>query len=224
MVRNQFGRPTIHALESDIPLDKVLQPGDSPTFIETYLEMEKLLDSGKVRSLGVSNFSTKNLEILLPKINIYPVINQVELHPCLPQEPLLAYCTEKGIRLEAYCPLGQYNSPLLKDDTILSVAEKNKCSPAQVLLSWGVQRGTAVIPKSSNPVRMRDNITLIPLSHDDMVAVSSIHKKPGMHTSLDSLVTHKYDWNRASAGDGLVFGWTMEQLGWPLDKDGKVVD
>ena len=61
---------------------------------------------------------------------------------------------------EAYCPLGQYDSPLLKDETILSVAAKNKCSPAQVLLSWGVQRGTIVIPKSSNPDRIKENITV----------------------------------------------------------------
>jgi len=203
---------------------KVFQPSDSPTFVETYLEMEKLLESGKVRSIGVSNFSIKNLDVLLPNINIVPVINQVELHPCLPQEHLLAYCTEKKIYLEAYCPLGQYNSPLLKDKTILSVAEKNNCSPAQVLLSWAVQRGTAVIPKSSNPKRMKDNLTLVTLSNDDMVAVSSIHKKPEMHMSLDALVRHKYDWNQMSAGDGLVFGWTMEQLGWLLDKNGKVIE
>jgi len=201
-----------------------LQPEDSPTFVETYLEMEKLLNTGKVRSIGVSNFSIKSLDILLPKISIVPVVNQVELHPCLPQEPLLAYCTVKGIRLEAYCPLGQYNSPLLKEETILSVAEKNKCSPAQVLLSWGVQRGTAVVPKSSNPERIKQNITLLKLSDDDMAAVSSIHKKPGMHRSLDALVRHNYEWNKASAGDGLVFGWTMEQLGWPLDRDGKVIE
>jgi len=57
-----------------------------------------------------------------------------------------------------------------------------------------------------------------------MVAVSSIHKTPGMHTSLDALVKHEYDWNRGSAGDGLVFGWTMEQLGWPLTRHGKVIE
>jgi glycerol 2-dehydrogenase (NADP+) len=61
---------------------------------------------------------------------------------------------------EAYCPLGQYNSPLLKDETILAVAEKIRCSPAQVLLSWAVQRGTAVVPKSSNPQRMKDNLSV----------------------------------------------------------------
>jgi glycerol 2-dehydrogenase (NADP+) len=62
------------------------------------------------------------------------------------------------------------------------------------------------------------------LSEDDMAGVSSVHKKPGMHTSLDAIVKHEYDWNRASAGDGLVFGWTMEQLGWSLAKDGKVIE
>lgn len=214
----------LHWPQAETADGTTLQPHESPTFVETYLQMEKLLTTGKVRSIGVSNFSIKNLEILLPNINVVPVVNQVELHPSLPQERLLAYCTEKGILLEAYCPLGQYNSPLFKDETILSVAKKNNCSPAQALLSWAVQRGTAVVPKSSNPQRMKENITLVELSNDDMSAISSIHKQPGKHTSLDAMVRHEYEWNRTSEKNGLVFGWTMEQLGWPLDKNGKVIE
>jgi glycerol 2-dehydrogenase (NADP+) len=103
-------------LDADSPSGQALAPDQSPTFVETYLEMEKLLSTGswpdcnpphfcsssnlgKVRSLGVSNFSIKNLDILLPKIKIIPVVNQVELHPCFPQERLLGYCTDKGILL-----------------------------------------------------------------------------------------------------------------------------
>lgn len=69
---------------------------------------------GKVKSIGVSNFSIKNLEILLPKVNVVPVTNQVELHPCRPQEDLKKYCDERGILLTAYSPLGMLNLCLIQ--------------------------------------------------------------------------------------------------------------
>lgn len=85
---------------------RVRRPDESPTFIETYKEMEKLLETGKVKSIGVSNFSIKTLEILLPHVKVVPAVNQVEVHPCLPQEDLIKYCEEKGILIVAYSPLG----------------------------------------------------------------------------------------------------------------------
>jgi len=84
----------------------VLNPQESPTFIDTYKDMEKLLETGKVKSIGVSNFSIKTLEILLPHVKVVPTVNQVEVHPCLPQEDLRKYCEEKGILIVAYSPLG----------------------------------------------------------------------------------------------------------------------
>jgi len=85
---------------------RVLKPTESPTYIETYKEMEKLLETGKVKSIGVSNFSIKTLEILLPHVRVVPAVNQVEVHPCLPQVDLRRYCREKGILIVAYSPLG----------------------------------------------------------------------------------------------------------------------
>ena len=83
-----------------------LQPDESPTFVETWKDMEKLLETGKVRAIGVSNFSVKLLEVLLEEASIVPATNQVELHPCLPSFELKKYCEEKGIILTAYSPLG----------------------------------------------------------------------------------------------------------------------
>lgn len=85
---------------------RVLNTLESPTFIDTYKEMEKLLETGKVKSIGVSNFSIKTLEILLPHVKVVPAVNQVEVHPCLPQEDLRKYCEEKEILIVAYSPLG----------------------------------------------------------------------------------------------------------------------
>lgn len=141
--------------------------------------MEKLLETGKVKSIGVSNFSVKTFDVLLPHVKIVPVVNQVrmvgsitllkrkltptsdpkvQLHPYLPQTELLDYCTSKGIHLTAYSPLGQTNSPLFTDDTIVRIAEKYGISTGQVLLSWGVQRGTSVVPKSEKEERLRSNL------------------------------------------------------------------
>ena len=86
--------------------NKPIPYGQSPTFVETWKDMEKLLETGKVRAIGVSNFSVKLLEVLLEEASIVPATNQVELHPCLPSFELKKYCEEKGIILTAYSPLG----------------------------------------------------------------------------------------------------------------------
>lgn len=78
----------------------------SPTFVETWRDMEALLKTGKVRSIGVSNFSVKLLEVLLRETSVVPATNQVECHPCLPSFELKAWCEEKGILITAYSPLG----------------------------------------------------------------------------------------------------------------------
>lgn len=124
----------------------------------------------------MSNFSIKNLERLLPHCAIIPVTNQVELHPCLPQDDLKAYCETKDILLSAYSPLGKKRRNLnpslpdpllgrsktffLEEPTIKGIADKLNVSPMQVILSWGVQRGTAVLPKSEDDGRMIANITV----------------------------------------------------------------
>ncbi|KAF7362164.1 aldo/keto reductase [Mycena venus] len=191
---------------------KVLSPEEHPTFIETYQEMEKLLQTGQVKTIGVSNFSIKNLELLLPHCSVIPATNQVEMHPCLPQNELKAYCQAKGILMTAYSPLGR-STTFMEDITIEGVAEKNKCTKAQVLLSWAVQRGTIVIPKSEDKGRMLSNITLVTLSKLDRAIIDELHEMPNMHKSL--LV---FD----DKGDGTVFGWTYEQLGWKMEVGGRV--
>jgi len=183
-----------------------------PELINVWKEMEKLLDTGKVKSIGVSNFSIKTLSALLAHCKVVPVINQVEMHPCLPQEGLKSFCEEKGILLTAYSPLGQSSTFLFELPVINQIADKHLATPAQVVLSWGVQRGTIVIPKSENEQRLLANITLIRLSEEDMSALNDLHRQPGMHKSLTTI--HE--------PDGTVFGWTYEQLGWDMTVGGIV--
>lgn len=205
----------IHWPQAQLDDGKILQPGESPTYVETWKAMEKVLETGKVKAIGVSNFSIKTLEVLLPEATVVPAVNQVQMHPCLPQHDLLAYCTQKGIHVTAYTPLGRADSPFFSDDTVQRIATKNSITTAQVVLSWGVQRGVSVIPKSEREERLKANFQTVKLSDEDFTEIDNLHKKPKMHRQL--LVSPIID-----PENGIVFGWTHAQLGWNLTNDGYV--
>lgn len=105
---------------------------------DTWRAMEKVLASGKVKAIGVSNFSKLYLERLSKTWKTVPAVNQVELHPYNPQHGLKEYCDSKGIILEAYSPLGSNDSPLHEDPVVKEVADKHGVSPATVLISYQV--------------------------------------------------------------------------------------
>ncbi|OQV05087.1 hypothetical protein CLAIMM_09880 [Cladophialophora immunda] len=134
----------------------------------TWRAMEQLVDAGKTRAIGVSNFSIPQLERLLSFARIKPACNQVEAHPWFPQNEMLDFCKRNGIVFVAYSPLGtqpggmhEIKARLMDDEDVVAVAEKNGVDPAQVLIAWArrlpVQRGTVAIPKSSTPSRIQSN-------------------------------------------------------------------
>ena len=127
-------------------------------FRDTWKEMEKLLDTGKVKNIGVANFSTVNLKKLLETAKVVPAVNQVELQPLLPQKALFELCQENGIHQTAFGPLGGSGSTLHEEPVILEIAKKRGVSSGNVLLSWGVAKGWSVIPKSTNPTRIASNL------------------------------------------------------------------
>ncbi|KAK7721556.1 hypothetical protein SLS57_005236 [Botryosphaeria dothidea] len=147
-------------------------------FVDTWRELQKLPASGRVRNIGISNFGIKNLEILLndPQTKIIPAVNQIELHPNNPSPKLLAYLKEKGIHATAYSCLGSTDSPLYKDPTVAEVAKSNNKTIQQVLLKWGLQRGTSVIPKSVSAHRIEANFDLDgwQLSNEDLEKLSNL--------------------------------------------------
>jgi glycerol 2-dehydrogenase (NADP+) len=98
--------------------------------------MEKLLDTGKVKAIGVANFSVPFLEKLLAQTTIVPAANQIENHPYLPQQEIVDFCREKGIHVTAYSPLGSTGSPLFEEEGVVKVAQKHKVGPGAVLLSY----------------------------------------------------------------------------------------
>jgi alcohol dehydrogenase (NADP+) len=144
--------------------------------IETWSGMEQAVDQGLVKSIGVSNFSQVKLENLRVNGTIQPSVNQVECHPYLQQEELLAYCQRNGMGLTAYSPLGsgdrtsslkQENEPLLFENSVLQqIAQKHQATPAQILIKWAIERGTVVIPKSVSPQRIKENFEALQISLD----------------------------------------------------------
>jgi len=143
--------------------DVVHDGTDIDQIMETYEAMERLVGLGLVRYLGVSNMGARTLQLLLEKCDIRPLALEVEMHPYLQQPSLLELCQTEGVNVIAYSPLGKVgyrnkgDPSLLEDETILEIAEEVGKAPGQVLLRWGIQRGTTVIPKSLNPERIHAN-------------------------------------------------------------------
>lgn len=143
--------------------------------IDTWREMEKIYKSGKAKAIGVCNFPIHLLEDLISKAEIIPAVNQVELHPYLPQQKLVDFCHQHNIQVTAYSPLGTRTNPsVLNDSVITEVAKKYNKSPAQVVLSWNVQRGVIVIPKSTHKARLLENMSFFTLAQEDMDKINKI--------------------------------------------------
>ncbi|KAF2150215.1 Aldo/keto reductase [Myriangium duriaei CBS 260.36] len=168
VMRDSNGKPVI---------DEALTKNHEPT----WRAMEQLVDSGKARSIGVSNFSIPQLEKLLSFARIKPACNQVELHPLLPQNKLLEFCNKQKISLTAYSPLGsqgvEQSKSLKADKAIVEAAEKLNIEPAQLLIAWGIQRGTGVIPKSATPSRIESNFNVPTLPDDVFETINNIVAK-----------------------------------------------
>jgi len=144
---------------------------------DTWRQMEEVYKAGKVKAIGVSNWSIPNLEYLEKSWTVVPAVNQVELHPFLPQHALKKWCDSRGILLEAYCPLGSTNSPILKDPDIVAIAEKYKASPATILISYQVNRGCIVLPKSVTASRITENLQVIDIAPEDMEVLEGLAAK-----------------------------------------------
>ncbi|KAI9274208.1 NADP-dependent oxidoreductase domain-containing protein [Sporodiniella umbellata] len=142
-------------------------------FEDTWAAMEKLLETGKVKSIGVANFSIPNLKRLLKTAKVIPAVNQVELHPYLPQQALVDFCVARKIHVTAYSPLGSGETSLLKDPVLNKIASARQLSVPQVLLSWGVAR-TSVLPKSVHFERIQSNIQLVDLEREEIEAIDRI--------------------------------------------------
>lgn len=160
---------------------------DEVPIIETWETMLEAKKQGLIRHAGVSNFSIEKLENLKSKTDDFPEMNQVEIHPYLQQDDLIEYGKKNDMLITAYSPLGSKDRPdamksddepaLLENELIQSIAEKHGASPAQVLIKWAVERDTIVIPKSTNPGRIKENIESaeLELDEDDHANIKELH-------------------------------------------------
>ena len=158
------------------------------TYQQTWEAMEKLVEEGLVRNIGFCNIGTLMIQQVLNYAKVKPAVLQVEMHPLLTQQKLLRFARENGLQTMAFSCLASASyveidmakaeDSLMINDTIKSLGEKYKKTPAQVLLRWGVQRGTTVIPKSVKPERQVENISVFDfeLSADDMKTIDGMDK------------------------------------------------
>lgn len=143
-------------------------------YLGTWRAMEQLHADGRVRAIGVSNFHVAHLTRLLDNADVPPAINQIELHPYLPQAELRAFHAEHGIVTEAWSPLAQ--GALLAESAITGLAAKYAKTPAQVVLRWHLQLGTVVIPKSVTESRIKENFDVFDfeLADDDLLVLAEL--------------------------------------------------
>ena len=145
-------------------------------FVETWLTLEELYAEGKVRAIGVSNFYPNHFEEVLKAGDIVPAVNQVELHPHMRLATLQSYLEGHGCRIEAWSPL--MKARIFENKTIVALANQHGKTPAQIVLRWHWQHGIIIIPKSSNPERIRENGSFFDfeLSADEMTAIDRLDK------------------------------------------------
>jgi diketogulonate reductase-like aldo/keto reductase len=158
-------------------------PSDFDKTLEAYRALETLLEQGKVRAIGVSNFMVEHLNRLLEKATVVPAVNQIEVHPYFQQRQVQALGAERDILTQAWSPIGGITFYLdgthgstLEDPVIGRIAQAHGKSPAQVMLRWHLQQGRSVIPKSTKPHRIAENFDVFDfdLSADELAAVDAL--------------------------------------------------
>jgi diketogulonate reductase-like aldo/keto reductase len=143
------------------------------TLLDTWRAMEALVDEGRCKAIGLSDISTDKVNEIFEAARIKPAVVHVESHPYLPEWDLLAYCRKHGIVLQAFAALGHGSEPkLLEDPLITAIAQRVKKTPAQVLLAWGIQRGTALLTTSTTPRRIKENFEVSTLPEDAVRGIS----------------------------------------------------
>jgi diketogulonate reductase-like aldo/keto reductase len=158
-------------------------PGAFDRTLDAYRALETLLADGKVRAIGVSNFMVDHLTTLLDRARVVPAVNQIEVHPYFVQPEVQAFGAEHGILTQAWSPIGGItfyrdgeHTSTLQDPVIGEIAQAHAKTPAQVMLRWGIQHGRSVIPKSTKPSRIAENIDVFDfeLTSDELAAIDGL--------------------------------------------------
>ena len=147
-------------------------------YIYAYKMLEKAYREGKVKAIGVSNFTVEKLQELLDKCEIAPAVIQVECHPYYPAEAVKAFCTEKKITLQSWYPLGHGSQDMLQEPIFVELAEKYHKSAVQVILRWHTQMGFGLVPGSSSTTHIKENADIFDftLTDGDMDLIATVNK------------------------------------------------
>ena len=157
------------------------------TLLDTWRAMESLVDHGKCRAIGLSDISLSELAPIYESARIKPAVVQVEAHPYLPETELLEFCREQGVVFLAFAPLGHGMKPgLLEDPVISAIAGRVGKTPAQVLLAWAVQRGTAVLTTPRTAARARENFDISRLPQDALDEINRIQIRQRLNTVVST--------------------------------------
>ncbi|KAK2749988.1 hypothetical protein FQN55_002706 [Onygenales sp. PD_40] len=198
---------------------------DSPTFVETWKKMEKLVGP-ECRSIGVCNLSQKLLDVLLKECTVKPVVNQIEVHPFRPSLRLVDYCQERGIQVLSWGPLcggpkslyvdsaALYNHPLLA-----ALSSRYHTSTGGVIISWLVRRGILPIPHSSSPERMVENLRPVPLTDEEVEQMNRLHEEIREKRLIDAAPGV---WGETEGKGRTLMGFTLQEMGWE-DEEGRVL-
>lgn len=169
---------TIERLGVDY-IDMLILHQPAGNYVAGYKMLEKAKKEGKVKSIGISNFTIEQMEDLLSQTEIVPSLTQVEAHPYFPQTELKKYLDEKGIVLQAWYPLGgKGNDSVLSEEVFARIGEKYSKTPAQAILRWHIDSNNIVIPGSRNEEHIRQNIDIFDfeLTDEDMAEIAKIQK------------------------------------------------
>lgn len=149
-------------------------------YIGAWKDMEKAVQEGKVKSIGLSNFFGKHLEDILKIAKIMPVVDQVECHPYAPCDDLRKELDKINCYIEAWSPIGRGNSQLLSEPILIEIAKKYNKTVAQVILRWHIEKGNIVFPKSSNPKHIKENFEIFDfkLTQEEIDKINSLKSKP----------------------------------------------
>ena len=157
------------------------------TLLDTWKAMESLVDHGLCRAIGLSDVTLDTVQSIYEAATIKPAVVQVESHPYLPETELLEFCKQNGIVLLAFAPLGHGMKPgLLEDPVISAVAARVEKTPAQVLLAWAVQRGTAVLTTPRTAARARENFEISELPEDAFDEINRIQIRQRLNTVVNT--------------------------------------
>lgn len=182
---NQFSNPEAaidEALDKlDVEyIDLMLLHHPGTDDVKAYKAMEKYVEMGKIRSIGLSNWYVEELEEFLPQITITPALIQNEIHPYYQENDVIPYIQEKGIVVEGWYPFGGrgHTRELFNDETIVEIANNHNVTSAQVILRWNLQKGVVVIPGSSNPDHIKENTEIydFELSKEEMNKITALDR------------------------------------------------